>query len=358
MSKVKSQEAITVTRGRQIVVIIPSIKTKEVGGSTTSTHVEGSGHSTHANGTTLAKASVSPETSVTQVVGSVAPTTFVISVRTSQVPPPVIIVTQVITITESPTGASSLMTVETSTIFTRAKENRPAGVPFPVGPLGTTEGQSPLETGGVHLPQEQFNGLAASPGVIAGSFAALVGVGLLICFGCWLRRKRHERRIKQSGAHPSSAPPNPPHPPLLPPINRYLHSPVWFGKKNKLSTNSTELWNLQPAPVGVATAGQSTATTPQSMVPRSPREGVIANISHTQLDHKRDILSTKGTTVDDRGYVGRHHHDDIEMSLDTENGAPVPNHDNSDIRMAVTQREVNQDQQGALNKSNPRKHKL
>ena len=140
---------------------------------------------------------------------------------------------------------------------------------------------------GVHLPQEQFNGLAASPGVIAGSFAALIGVGLVLCFGCWLRRKRRERKIKQSGAHLGSAPPRTP---ALPPTGRRMHSPVWFGKKTK--PKSIELRNLWPAPVGIVTTRLSTSTTPRSM--KSSRGEVIRNVSRTQLDPKRDILSTTG----------------------------------------------------------------
>ncbi|KAK6518224.1 hypothetical protein TWF506_005383 [Arthrobotrys conoides] len=334
MSEVPPPEAITVTRGGQVVVIIPSIKTKEVGGTS---------KSTHAQETTLDK---------TTHVNSVVPTTFVTSVR-PQTPPPVIIVTQVVTITESPPPSStisSLTTEETSTIFTKAVESRPAGIPFPVGPLGTTEGASPLETGGVHLPQEQFNGLAASPGVIAGSFAGLIAVGLLLCFGCWIRRKRRERKIKKAGAHPGSAPPRNP---IIPPIKKYMHSPVWFGKRSK--PKATELKNLQPASLGVATTEPSASTTPQPMKPMTPREGVIGNVSRTQFDPQRDILSTKGATADDKGYAPPQYNEDLEMGLEKENRAPVQNYDtnNTGIGMAVTENDVNtgHSQQGYLKHS-------
>ncbi|KAK6348012.1 hypothetical protein TWF718_005833 [Orbilia javanica] len=378
MDEVQSQTATTVTRGGQVVVIIPSIKTVEVGRPITQTHDEGSIHSTRVKETTLAKASASPETSdpAAQVTGPVVPTTFVTSVRAQDpVPPPVIIVTQVVTVTETPTdafsGALSLTSTETSTVFVRPEETRPAGLPFPVGPLGTTEGQSPLETGGVHVPQEQFNGLAASPGVIAGSFAALVAVGLLLCFGCWVRRKYSERKLKQSGAHPGSAPPNPPRPPILPPINRYIHSPVWFGKKTKQM--STELRRLQAAnatggvvvasnPLTVSAPARAPAPAPtpapvsaplappaiKPMQSKPSSEGIMKSVSHTQFDLKSDILSTKGATADDLGYAGHNHHQNDEFdttaAFDKENTTPGPSYDNGDIGVAFTQCELTQDQ--------------
>ncbi|EGX52488.1 hypothetical protein AOL_s00043g277 [Orbilia oligospora ATCC 24927] len=325
---VQPQEAITVTRGGQVVVIIPSIKTKEVGATS---------QSTHAKETTLEKTSVSP----------VVPTTLVTSVRT-QTPPPVIIVTQVITITKSPPLSSevstSLSTERTSTAFTRAQESRPAGIPFPDGPLGTTEGTSPLETGGVHVPQEQFNGLAASPGIIAGSFAGIIVVGLLLCLGCWLRRKGRERRIKMAGAHPGSLPPRAP---VLPPIKRYMNSPIWFGKKTK--AKATALKNLRAASAGVVTNTPSATTTPQTKKPKSPL-GVIGNVSRTQPDPKRDILSTDGATTGGRECSPRLRNEDLEMGLEKENRAPAQNHDThkAGIGMAITEGESSTGKQDCL----------
>ncbi|KAK6358077.1 hypothetical protein TWF730_007432 [Orbilia blumenaviensis] len=262
MSQMQEHEVITVTRGGEVIVIVPSTKTEPVK------------NIPHA------------ETSVAQTMSLGVPTTMATLVRSSELP--VIIITQVITLTALPTGGDGSMwpSAEETVAFTRAKESRPAGLPFPAGPLATTEGPSPLETGGVHTPQEQFNGLAASPGVIAGTFAALVGVGIILCFGCWIRRKRRERLIKMAGSLPGAAAP------VIPQIHRYLQSPVWFGKK--LKGKSTELQNLQPAPVGPATAGPSTtAPTPLPTRPKSPREGAIGEVYHMQKDPKRDIMSTE-----------------------------------------------------------------
>ncbi|KAK6532482.1 hypothetical protein TWF281_006671 [Arthrobotrys megalospora] len=326
MSDQGARETTTVTRGGQVVVIISSIKTEQV---------ESISLPSPTRMATLSETAVVSDTdptSVGQALTSLTPTTLITSTR-ANTPPPVIIVTQVVTLTALPTspfGTLPVSTDETSSIYTRAQESRPPGIPFPAGPFVTSEGSSPLETGGVHTPQEQFNGLAASPGVIIGTFAALIGVGILLCFGCWMRRKRHERKLKMAGCHPGSVPP------VLPPINRYLNSPVWFGKRSK--GNSTELKSLQPTPSGPA-AGLSTPTAPHPIQPKSPRQGVIGNVHKKQLDPGRDILST-GTTADQKGTAPRQRRDKLDKAAGKENTAPVAKSPNGEIGMACAQPEA------------------
>ncbi|KAF3908993.1 hypothetical protein ABW20_dc0109772 [Dactylellina cionopaga] len=279
MSSSLSREAMTVTRGGQVIVFVSDIKTKEVPSL--------SRQSSAPQETRTATLSQEHTASESGALTFQAPTTFI--TRTHPASRPVVVVTQVITLTTPPAPPeTSIISLESSSIFTRPAESRPPVVPYLIGPFIASEGASPLETGeGVHTPPPQFNGLAASPGVIAGTFAAIVGVGIMCMLACMLQRKRQEHKFLAGHNGRDNGPP------VLPPINRYLNSPVWFGRRHKSS--STELKHLPAGSITSGTGAPSVSTMRDHMI---QRPSAIEDVAKTQHDLEKDILTTTGMATD------------------------------------------------------------
>ncbi|KAK6341501.1 hypothetical protein TWF696_008573 [Orbilia brochopaga] len=303
MASIPSAQPVTVTTNGQVIILVPNITTKEiVGPVATTSSVISKTTSTRVSGTHVVSSS-------SALVRSSVHTTLITSARSSSRRGPSV-VTQVITSTApspTPTGETT-----TSIAFTRPPENPPPNVPFPVGPLVTSESVSPLETGGVHTPQPEFNGLAASPGVIIGTFAAVIGFGVLCFLACWCRRKRIERRMARAARAAGTQ-----RPPALPglDVRRHRNSPVWFGRRRKESI--TELKHL-PSESGRSGTGEPSLATPVDLeFPQHPqsqavvlaedltRHSVLSQIEKTHRDPHGDILRTGSVA---RMSITYHHH--------------------------------------------------
>ncbi|EPS43684.1 hypothetical protein H072_2373 [Dactylellina haptotyla CBS 200.50] len=325
---VLSVEAVTTTIGGQVIVFIPNIKTQEVPSI--------SHPSTARRDTTMGGQQTRSRSSV---LTTPIPTTLITSIRSRS--RSVVVVTEVVTVTSSLSVPTPIQTYiasseSSSAIYTRPPEYRPAGIPYPVGPLITSEGPSPLETGGVHLPQPEFNGLAAPPSVIIGTFAALVGAGILCFLVCLVRRKRFERKLREANNRPRG-------PPVLPPIRRQPDSPVWFGQRKP---SSTEMKPLKTD--SVTSGGAPSMSTAPDMANR--RQSVFAGtVLTTQNDPNGDILSTAGGTVDCPGIICKHEIEDLgDFSEKKLYVAPMSDN-NDDVPQAATLEKITTEPKRNLN---------
>ncbi|KAK6543549.1 hypothetical protein TWF694_000293 [Orbilia ellipsospora] len=309
----------TLTRNGAVIVLVPNIKTEQVPatsqavGQMTSSKID-----QISLATLLSSSSLVPSSSI---VTPQTPTTLLTTTRPNG--PPVVVVTQYLTIT---TPAST--PIGTSAVWTRPGETQPAGPPFPLGPYYTSQGKSPLETGGVHLPQPEFNGLAASPGVIVGTFGAIFGVGIICFVYCMIKRQRLQKLLNEENKQSSG-------PPVLPPVNRQPDSPVWFT----CNTNSIELKNL---PTNTATSMSApSASTYRGSSRYQGRQGVL-DVAGTQHDPHGDILTTGGGTVFDPK-DDNHQHEINKASkgiVERQNQGGFTNEDEDSIGLAFTKPET------------------
>ncbi|KAF3916434.1 hypothetical protein ABW21_db0208313 [Orbilia brochopaga] len=307
MASIPSAQTMTVTTNGQVIIFVPQIKTEQVTGPiatsspaiprATSSHVASFASS---SGTHVVVSSSTLIVSTKRSSGH--PTTFITSVR-STTHKSQSVLTEVITSTATLPSPTPTDETTTSVAFTRASEDPLPNAPFGV-PLATSQTASPLETGGVHTPQPEFNGLAASPGVIIGTFAAVIGFGVLCFLACWCRRKRIERNMMRAGhGHAARAQRQPRA--VIPSLNivRKINSPVWFGRRRKNS--STELKHLPSESNRSAGTGVPSVDTPsEPQFPQNPqsqalvladdvrRHSVLSEIEETHRDLDGDILRT------------------------------------------------------------------
>ncbi|KAF3929892.1 hypothetical protein AA313_de0200768 [Arthrobotrys entomopaga] len=322
MSAGTPSELSSVTRGGQVIVLVPVIKTEQVP-ATSQVASELMSSTMNQNSLTALLASSSLVSLSSSVVISQVPTTLLTTTRPQG--PPVVVVTHYLTIT---TPAST--PVETFAVWTRPGETQPAKPPFPLdGGYTTSQGPSPLETGGVHLPQPEFNGLAASPGVIAGTFGAILGVGIICLVYCMVKRKHLKKLLKEGKKTQNTGPP------VLPPVPRQPDSPVWFTQE----TNSIELKNL-PTTTATSMTAPSTSTY-RGSTRYHGRQGVL-DVAGTQQDPHGDILTTTvgGTTSDPKEEIQQHNSNKAPQGLfeQEQQGGRVEEHEDS-IGLAFTKPE-------------------
>ncbi|KAJ6263035.1 hypothetical protein Dda_1594 [Drechslerella dactyloides] len=359
-------QAVTVTTGGRVVILVPHVKTQKVLGpieTPSPPAISATSKATSAHKTAITSATSTSTSIVSTKYSTQVPTTFITSHR-STTGHGAIIVTKVVTSTApSPTPAatsisetltSGTSTSETSTsetrvvAFTRPAETPPANVPFPVGPLLTSESASPLETGGVHTPEQQFNGLAATPGVIIGTFAAIIGVGILCILCCWFRHKRMERKMalaarahRRQARRAAAAAAN---------ARNQINSPVWFDPRDKGSPTELKQLPSESARSGTG-GGAASASTPAAdnennhvLAPAEnvTRLSVLSEVEDTHRDLDRDILRTGDIHRESGGY--RHDGADISYAYEDEDleagyivaEAGFENIDENSIGLAIT----------------------